>query len=151
MSSMLVKKDWATAQRSALSATAIITKLAEHPGWTLDGDGANVAIQKTFTFADYLQTMSFVNAVAFIAERYEEGLAYARRTIQCTPAFIGGHRGMAALLSQLGRMQEARQAVSEVLRIQPQCTVTTTRRLPFRNPEALERYCVALARAGLPD
>lgn len=69
--SMLVKKDWATAQRSALSATAIITKLAEHPGWMLDGDGANVAIQKTFTFANYLQTISFVNAVAFIAERHD--------------------------------------------------------------------------------
>ncbi len=70
MSSVLVKKDWAKEARSALSATAIITKLADCAGWTLDGDGANVAIQKTFTFANYLETMSFVNAVAFIAERH---------------------------------------------------------------------------------
>ncbi len=70
MSSMLAKKDWAKEPRSALSATAIITQLVDHPGWTLDGDGANVAIQKTFTFANYLETISFVNAVAFIAERH---------------------------------------------------------------------------------
>lgn len=32
------------------------------------GDGANVAIEKTFHFPGYLQTMAFANAVAFIAE-----------------------------------------------------------------------------------
>lgn len=69
-SSVLVKKDWSQQPRTALSATAIITKLADLPGWMLDGDGANVAIQKTFTFANYLETISFVNAVAFIAERH---------------------------------------------------------------------------------
>ena len=45
--------------------------LAEIPSWTLDGDGADVAIQKTFRFTNYLETMSFVNAVAFIAERHD--------------------------------------------------------------------------------
>ncbi len=71
MSSVLAKKDWATQTRRALSATEIITQLVEHPGWTLDGDGAHVAIQKTYTFANYLETISFVNAVAFIAERHD--------------------------------------------------------------------------------
>jgi len=33
----------------------------------LSGDGAAIAIEKTFTFADYYKTLSFVNAVAFIA------------------------------------------------------------------------------------
>jgi 4a-hydroxytetrahydrobiopterin dehydratase len=70
MNSMLLKKDWSTSARRALSATEIITKLVDSPGWTLDGDGAQVAIQKTFQFANYLETISFVNAVAFIAERH---------------------------------------------------------------------------------
>jgi 4a-hydroxytetrahydrobiopterin dehydratase len=65
----LKKKQWVAGIRSALSATKIIAKLVEIPGWTLDGDGADVAIQKTFHFTNYLETMSFVNAVAFIAER----------------------------------------------------------------------------------
>ena len=36
-------------------------------GWKLHGDGADVAITKTFRFDDYHETMAFVNAVAFIA------------------------------------------------------------------------------------
>jgi 4a-hydroxytetrahydrobiopterin dehydratase len=67
----LKKKDWSTGIRRALSAPEIVAKLAHLTGWTLDGDGAQVAIQKTFRFANYLETMSFVNAVAFIAERHD--------------------------------------------------------------------------------
>lgn len=67
----LKKKDWSAGVRRALSATEIVAKLVDIPGWTLDGDGAQVAIQKTFRFANYLETMSFVNAVAFIAERHD--------------------------------------------------------------------------------
>lgn len=35
------------------------------PGWAREGE----AIAKTFRFADFHQTMSFVNAVAFLANR----------------------------------------------------------------------------------
>lgn len=64
---MTPKKDTPALPRTALSATSIIAKLAQLEGWTLTGDGANVAIEKTFTFANYYQTLAFVNAVAFIA------------------------------------------------------------------------------------
>lgn len=53
---------------SALGATQVIAKLALLDGRKLFGDGADVAIEKTFRFPSYLQTMAFVNAVAFIAE-----------------------------------------------------------------------------------
>jgi 4a-hydroxytetrahydrobiopterin dehydratase len=69
--SVLKKKDWSAGTRRALSAPEIVAKLVDIPGWMLDGDGADVAIQKTFRFANYLETMSFVNAVAFIAERHD--------------------------------------------------------------------------------
>jgi 4a-hydroxytetrahydrobiopterin dehydratase len=68
---MLTKKDWSKQTRRALSATEVVSKLVDIPGWSLDGDGAQVAIQKTYSFANYLETMSFVNAVAFIAERHD--------------------------------------------------------------------------------
>jgi 4a-hydroxytetrahydrobiopterin dehydratase len=69
--SFLKKKYWKSQARRALSAPEIVAKLVDIPGWTLDGDGADVAIQKTFGFANYLETISFVNAVAFIAERHD--------------------------------------------------------------------------------
>ena len=44
-----------------------MTRLAALPGWQLTGDGPDVAIEKTYTFGNYYETISFVNAVAFIA------------------------------------------------------------------------------------
>ncbi|NCN70638.1 MAG: 4a-hydroxytetrahydrobiopterin dehydratase [Rhodoferax sp.] len=52
----------------ALTATVIIAKLAKLDGWLLRGDGADVVIEKTFSFSDYPQTMVFVNAVAWLAQ-----------------------------------------------------------------------------------
>ncbi len=57
--------------RRALSATEIVTSLSKLDGWTLSGDGADLAIEKTYAFANYYETIAFVNAVAFIAHRQE--------------------------------------------------------------------------------
>jgi 4a-hydroxytetrahydrobiopterin dehydratase len=65
--SMLKKVDWSQHQRRALSPTEIVRRLADAHGWKLSGDGEEVAIEKTYTFANYHETISFVNAVAFIA------------------------------------------------------------------------------------
>lgn len=67
MTSMLKKKDWSAQSRRALTATEIVANLAKIEGWRLTGDGATVAIEKTFAFANYYETITFVNAVAFIA------------------------------------------------------------------------------------
>lgn len=67
MTTMLSKKDWSLVKRRALSPTEVVTRLITAPGWKLDGDGAQVAIEKTYTFANYYETISFVNAVAFVA------------------------------------------------------------------------------------
>ena len=65
--SMLRKKDWSLLPRRALNPTEVVTRLAGIPGWQLTGSGADLAIERTFTFANYHETMAFVNAVAFIA------------------------------------------------------------------------------------
>lgn len=67
MSSMLKKTDWSQHPRRALTPIEVVTRLASAPGWQLSGDGADVAIEKTYTFANYYETISFVNALAFIA------------------------------------------------------------------------------------
>lgn len=65
--SMMKKRDWSQATRRALTATDVVTRLAQLDGWKLRGDGDSVAIEKTYRFADYHETIAFVNAVAFIA------------------------------------------------------------------------------------
>ena len=65
--SMLKKRDWSGLQRRALTPTEIVRRLADLPGWKLSGDGDQVAIERTYTFADYHETIAFVNALAYIA------------------------------------------------------------------------------------
>ncbi|MES2642198.1 MAG: 4a-hydroxytetrahydrobiopterin dehydratase [Myxococcota bacterium] len=48
-----------------LSPDGIRQLLAEVPGWALVDDGK--AIERTFSFKNYYETMAFVNAVAWIA------------------------------------------------------------------------------------
>jgi 4a-hydroxytetrahydrobiopterin dehydratase len=54
-------------RRRALTPTEVVTRMAGVPGWRLNGDGSDVAIEKTFSFANYYETLAFVNAVAYIA------------------------------------------------------------------------------------
>jgi 4a-hydroxytetrahydrobiopterin dehydratase len=84
--SMFTTRDWSLAPRRALRPTEVVTRLATLAGWALTGDGADVAIDKTFTFANYHETMAFVNAVAFIAHRQDHhpdlSVHYARCVVR---------------------------------------------------------------------
>ena len=68
--SQLSIKDWKhLPPRKALGPSEIVSALARLEGWTLSGDGAQVAIEKTYRFANYFETIAFVNALALIAHR----------------------------------------------------------------------------------
>ncbi|HAU56182.1 MAG TPA: 4a-hydroxytetrahydrobiopterin dehydratase [Comamonadaceae bacterium] len=94
MTSMLKKKDWSTLPRRALTATEVVAKLALLEGWSLSGDGANVAIEKTYRFANYHETMAFVNAVAFIAHAEDHhpdlSVHYDRCVVRLNTHDVGG-------------------------------------------------------------
>lgn len=63
----LRKPDWSSIRRRALTGPEIVTRLSKLDGWILTGEDAALAIEKSFEFSNYFQTMAFVNAVAFIA------------------------------------------------------------------------------------
>jgi 4a-hydroxytetrahydrobiopterin dehydratase len=94
MDSMLKKKDWSALTRRALSATEAVGALAKLSGWTLAGSGADVAIEKTFRFANYYETISFVNAVAFIANAQDHhpdlSVHYNRCVVRYNTHDVGG-------------------------------------------------------------
>jgi 4a-hydroxytetrahydrobiopterin dehydratase len=94
MTSMLKKKDWSTQTRRALIATEIVAKLAQLEGWSLSGDGAHVAIEKTYRFANYHETIAFVNAVAFIAHTEDHhpdlSVHYDRCVVRLNTHDVGG-------------------------------------------------------------
>ena len=87
MNTMLKKKDWSLLPRRALTATEIVTRLASAPGWQLSGDGPDVAIEKTYTFDNYYETIFFVNAVAFIANAEDHHPDLSVRYNRCVVRF----------------------------------------------------------------
>ena len=83
-------KDWSALTRRAQAAT----ELALLDGWKLTGDGAQVAIEKTFHFANYFETIAFVNAVAFIAHAQDHhpdlSVHYNRCVVRLNTHDVGG-------------------------------------------------------------
>lgn len=92
--SMIRKKDWSKVARRALSPTEVVTRLITAPGWKLAGNGADVAIEKTFTFANDLEALAFVNAVGFVAHRQDHHpemvVLYNRCTVRFNTHDVGG-------------------------------------------------------------
>ncbi len=80
-------KSTTRALRQVLSATQVIAGLAKLDGWKLHGDGADVAIEKTFAFKNYLRTMAFVNAIAYIAEQQDHHPELLVRYNTCSVRF----------------------------------------------------------------
>lgn len=77
-----------------MNATEIVANLSKFQGWTLAGDDQDLAIEKTFTFANYYETISFVNAIAFIAHVQDHHPALSVHFNRCVVAFnthdVGG-------------------------------------------------------------
>ena len=81
--------------RRALSATEIVTRLSQINGeqalgWRLiDG-----ALEKSFSFKDFHQTMGFVNALAFIANTEDHHpdlqVSYGRCTVRFNTHDVNG-------------------------------------------------------------
>ena len=94
MTEDLKRKDLSTQTRRALTATEIVAALAKLDGWRLQGDGADVAIEKTYSFQNYYQTMAFVNAVAFIAHAEDHhpdlSVHYDRCVVRLNTHDVGG-------------------------------------------------------------
>ncbi len=84
--------------RRALSATEIVTQLTQ-----LNGDAAQGwkliegALEKTFLFANFHETMAFVNALAWVAHREDHhpdlALSYGRCTVRFNTHDVGGISG----------------------------------------------------------
>ncbi|MDD2546951.1 MAG: 4a-hydroxytetrahydrobiopterin dehydratase [Burkholderiaceae bacterium] len=80
--------------RRALTAIEIEAHLAQAPGWSLNQEGPAWAIEKTYAFANYYETMAFVNALAFIAHAHNHhpdlSVHYQRCGVRLSTHDVGG-------------------------------------------------------------
>jgi adenylate cyclase len=87
----------------------------------------------------------------FAAERYEESLSWWRKGMLLRPDLIWPHRPVAACLGQLGRISEAREAVSQLLVEYPGLTISRVMAIPATRDDYARRYAEGLRKAGLPE
>ena len=81
--------------------------------------------------------------------RFEEAVETLKKTLTRNADFWPSHILLAASYSALGRIDDARAAAAEVLRINPDFTLESWRhKCPFKNPEELDRRFEKLRRAG---
>ena len=97
--SMLKKRDGSRLQRRALTPTEIVRRLADLPGWKLSGDGDHVAIERTYTFADYHETIAFVNALAWMVHAQDHHPDLTVRYRHCLVAYTTHSAGHALSLN----------------------------------------------------
>lgn len=75
-----------------------------------------------------------------------------RQAVKRQPDLLSGHVNLTSVLGELGRIDEARGAANQVLRLAPNFSIREyTQRLSYRNPEDLLRVEDGLQQAGLPE
>jgi adenylate cyclase len=88
----------------------------------------------------------------FSGGRYEEAVSWLERSRQNSPGFPLTYRGLAAAYAQLGRLEEARTALREDLRLVPDESISSIKaQIPVADLDFLERYFDGLRKAGLKD
>ena len=87
----------------------------------------------------------------FVAGRYQEALADAERASVEMPKHANALALLAACYQELGKYDEANDAIAALRVASPNYTLDFVRRtLPFAIPENLKQLCQLLADAGLP-
>ena len=82
----------------------------------------------------------------------KNALAWARRAILTLPQLAGGYRAAAVALVDLGRVDEARDMIRQLLQTQPHARIDPAFvRRQNRNESTAESWIRTLQQAGLPD
>jgi adenylate cyclase len=89
--------------------------------------------------------------VHFRARRYEDVVEWTRRSIRGNPRFSYNRAILAAAYAHLGRLDEARAEVEELLRVQPGFSLAFARERSVSDPEYRDHYLDGLRKAGLKE
>jgi adenylate cyclase len=103
-----------------------------------------------------LDPMNFNNYVGIgsahiVAQEYDMAVAFYRRALQERPNASWIYRNLASSLWGVGRIEEARQAYTELMRSYPNLTISKFKQAMVFSPAVLDRMAENLRQLGLPD
>jgi adenylate cyclase len=82
--------------------------------------------------------------------RYEEALVPVKQALTLNSNLLAARWNLAAIYNELGREEEARAEVAEMLRLSPHYSLEFSRQIsPYKDPVVTERMVAALHKAGL--
>lgn len=86
-----------------------------------------------------------------VAGKYEKAITLCQRSLGENPMFVSAQRILTISLALAGRFEQAKRAREELMKLEPNLTVSGWRsRYPGSASEHTERFCEALAMAGIP-
>ncbi len=96
-------------------------------------------------------TLNGIAMAHFFAGRFGEAEQWGRRALTESAEWNVTRRFHAASLAHLGRIDDARAEVQELLLVQPNSSLARSRTSNFRHPRMYELYIKGLRLAGLPE
>ncbi len=96
-------------------------------------------------------TYSTLSAALYFARRYDEAIRAGRRALAFSPQSNIARKYVAISLALLGRADEARLEIAELLKHQPSASLVSLRLQPFRHKWMHELHMEGLRKAGLRE
>jgi TolB-like protein/class 3 adenylate cyclase len=85
-----------------------------------------------------------------LMERYEEAITAQKKALDLFPNHLPSHVHLASIYSELGLEKETQAEAAEILRLSPGFSIKgISQRLPYKDPQVLDRFLAALRKAGL--
>lgn len=98
------------------------------------------------------KTYAALSYACLFLGRYDEGAAIAERVCSARPTYQTGLRAAAANHAMAGREEQARRLLARSLSLHPHQRLSALPDfLPFRTDFQMDRWSIALRRAGMPD
>jgi adenylate cyclase len=123
--------------------------------WLGRGEEAVEASKRAIELSPFDPHRYYFNSIAgtahAVAGKYEQAVALCQRSLRENRMFISAQRVLTISLALAGRLEEAKRAKEELMKLEPNLTVGGWRsRYPGSASEHAERFCEALAMAGVP-
>jgi tetratricopeptide (TPR) repeat protein len=96
-------------------------------------------------------TFSTLSAALCLARRYEDSIRAGRRALTFTPTSNTARKFVAISLARLGRADEARAEIAELIKYQPDASMALFRQHGFRHKWMQELHMEGLRKAGLRE